>query len=80
MDSEGGACGSAGIDCREEAGQRDWITHLLLASLTRILGRAKSSFKRWLCSINLRSLSSDIDCLALELMLAGCAGLWGVQR
>ncbi len=36
--------------------------YLALASLTRTNGRAKSSFNRWLCSVNLRSLSSDIDC------------------
>lgn len=39
------------------------FTHLALASLTRILGRAKSSLNRWLCSVNLLSFSSDIDCL-----------------
>ena len=37
--------------------------HLALASLTLIRGRARSSLKRWLCSVRRRSLSSDIDCL-----------------
>ena len=36
--------------------------HLLLASLTLILGRARSSLSLWLCSDSLRSLSSDMDC------------------
>lgn len=39
-----------------------WIK-LALASLTRTRGRARSSLRRWLCSINLLSLSSDMDCL-----------------
>ena len=39
------------------------MTHLALASLTRIRGRARSSRSRWLCSVRRRSLSSDIDCL-----------------
>lgn len=38
-------------------------THLALASLTLALGRSKSSFSRWLCSVSLRSLSSDMLCL-----------------
>jgi hypothetical protein len=37
--------------------------HLLLASATFILGRFKSSFSRWLCSVSRRSFSSDMDCL-----------------
>jgi len=37
-------------------------TCLALASLTRTLGLAKSSRKRWLCSVKRRSFSSDIDC------------------
>ena len=49
--------------------------HLLLASLTLIRGRAKSSLSRWLCSESLRSLSSDMDCLGTRpLMLATEAG------
>lgn len=36
---------------------------LALASLTLILGRARSSLSLWLCSVRRRSLSSDIDCL-----------------
>lgn len=39
------------------------ITHLELASETRTLGRSKSSRRRWLCSVSLRSFSSDMDCL-----------------
>lgn len=39
------------------------MTHLALASLTRIRGLARSSRSRWLCSVRRRSLSSDIDCL-----------------
>ena len=38
-------------------------THLALASLTLIRGRARSSLSRWLCSVRRRSLSSDMDCL-----------------
>jgi hypothetical protein len=38
-------------------------THLAAASLTRILGLAKSSRRRWLCSSSRRYRSSDIDCL-----------------
>lgn len=38
-------------------------TYVLLASLTLILGLAKSSLKRELCSVNRRSLSSCIDIL-----------------
>lgn len=38
-------------------------THELLASLILILGLFKSSLRRWLCSVSLRSLSSDMDCL-----------------
>lgn len=38
-------------------------THLALASLTRILGLARSSFSRWLCSVNRLSFNSDMDCL-----------------
>jgi hypothetical protein len=41
-------------------------THLLLASETRMRGRPKSSLRRWLCSVSLRSLSSDMDCFARE--------------
>lgn len=33
------------------------------ASETRIRGRSRSSFRRWLCSVKRRSLSSDMDCL-----------------
>ena len=47
---------------RYPKGQRSW-THLALASLTFILGLARSSLSRWLCSRRRRSLSSDIDCL-----------------
>lgn len=36
---------------------------LALASLTRILGRARSSLNRWLCSVNRLSFNSDMDCL-----------------
>ena len=44
-----------------EAGEGE--THLALASLTLIRGRARSSLSRWLCSVRRRSLSSDMDCL-----------------
>ena len=43
--------------------------HLLLASLTLILGRARSSLSLWLCSDSLRSLSSDMDCLCGRFMM-----------
>ena len=44
----------------------------MLASLTRIRGRARSSLSRWLCSESLRSLSSDMDCFwGRLLMVAG---------
>ena len=50
-------------------------THLALASLTRILGRARSSLSLWLCSVNLLSFSSDIDCLCgREFMVVFYAG------
>ena len=51
-------------------------THLALASLTRIRGRWRSSFSRWLCSVRRRSLSSDIDCLCGRLFIfaGGCSG------
>lgn len=39
------------------------VTHELLASLTLILGLFRSSLSLWLCSVNRRSLSSDMDCL-----------------
>lgn len=39
------------------------LTHLALASDTLILGLSRSSLRRSLCSVSLRSLSSDIDCL-----------------
>lgn len=67
--------------------QNDWLrdhdvrckrTHLALASLTRTLGLAKSSRRRWLCSVNLRSFSSDIDCYHDRKFLmtrSHCAGL-----
>ena len=48
--------------CRCSKGQRS-RTHLALASLTFILGLARSSLNRWLCSRRRRSFSSDIDCL-----------------
>ena len=35
--------------------------YLALASLTFTRGRARSSLRRWLCSIKRLSLSSDID-------------------
>jgi len=35
--------------------------YLALASLTLTRGRARSSLRRWLCSIRRLSLSSDID-------------------
>jgi len=35
---------------------------LALASLTLIRGRARSSLRRWLCSIRRLNFSSDIDC------------------
>jgi hypothetical protein len=35
--------------------------HLVLASLTRIRARVRSSFSRWLCSFRRRSLSSDME-------------------
>lgn len=38
-------------------------THVRLASLTLILGLARSSLSRELCSVNRRSLSSCIDIL-----------------
>lgn len=37
--------------------------YLALASLTLMRGRARSSRRRWLCSVRRRSLSSDMDCL-----------------
>ena len=37
--------------------------HLTLASLTLTLGLARSSLNLWLCSVNLLSLSSAMDCL-----------------
>ncbi len=36
-------------------------TYLALASLTLTRGRARSSRRRWLCSIRRLSFSSDID-------------------
>jgi hypothetical protein len=50
-------------------------THLRLASLTLTLGRARSSLRRELCSVNLLNLSSAIDCLCGR---AGTAmvGMW----
>lgn len=45
------------------------VTHLTLASLTRIRGRARSSRKRWLCSFSLRSLSSDDETLGWRLLM-----------
>ena len=36
--------------------------YLALASLTLIRGRARSSLRRWLCSIRRLNFSSDIDC------------------
>ena len=36
--------------------------YLALASLTLIRGRARSSLRRWLCSISRLNFSSDIDC------------------
>lgn len=35
---------------------------LCAASETRTRGRARSSRRRWMCSVTRRSLSSDIDC------------------
>jgi hypothetical protein len=43
--------------------------HLEDASLTRMRERPRSSRRRWLCSSRRRSLSSDIDCFARELMV-----------
>ena len=66
--------------------QPDMRTYLALASLTRTLGRARSSRNRWLCSTKRRSLSSDIDCLCgRELMLTDsclrdCTNETGVVR
>lgn len=54
-------------------------TNLALASLTLTRGRARSSRSRWLCSSNLLSLSSVIDCFGpRELIFAGAKA--GVQR
>lgn len=39
-------------------------TDLEEASETRTRGRSRSSRRRWLCSVNLRSFNSDMDCLA----------------
>jgi hypothetical protein len=39
------------------------LTHLALASDTLTLGLSMSSLSRWLCSVNLLSLSYDMDCL-----------------
>lgn len=41
----------------------DHDIHLLLASETLTLGRLRSSLSLSLCSVSLRSLSSDMDCL-----------------
>jgi hypothetical protein len=46
-----------------ERGRNAATTHLELASLTRMRGRAKSSRSRWLCSSTLLSFSSDMACL-----------------
>lgn len=48
-------------------------THLALASLTRILGRARSSLSLWLCSVNRLSFNSDIDCLCGREFIVGSA-------
>lgn len=45
---------------RSESGT---VVYLALASLTLMRGRARSSRRRWLCSVRRRSLSSDMDCL-----------------
>lgn len=50
--------------------KREGPTHLALASLTFILGLARSSLNRWLCSRRRRSLSSDIDCLCGRFIMA----------
>ena len=44
-------------------------TYLLLASLTLILGLARSSRSLWLCSESLLSLSSDMDCFGTRLLM-----------
>lgn len=55
--------------------RRRAIHHLVLASLTRMRGRARSSRSLWLCSVRRRSLSSDMDCLCgREFIFAGCVG------
>jgi hypothetical protein len=56
-----------------------WGAHLEDASLTRMRERPRSSRRRWLCSSRRRSLSSDIDCFARELM-AGCGWRGGYER
>jgi len=57
-------------------GQGGW-THLALASLTFILGLARSSLNRWLCSRRRRSLSSDIDCLCGRFIVVYLGGRIG---
>ena len=49
-------------------------TDLALASLTFILGLARSSLSRWLCSRRRRSLSSDIDCLCGRFIVVDVVG------
>lgn len=47
----------------QEARKKRKDGYLALASLTLMRGRARSSRRRWLCSVRRRSLSSDMDCL-----------------
>lgn len=56
-------------------------TYLVLASLTLTRGRARSSRRRWLCSIRRLSFNSDIDCLppVRELMAIGFVG-YGTRK
>ena len=51
------------------------MADLSAASLTRMRGLARSSLSLWLCSVSLRSLSSDMDCLCgREFMVDGGMG------
>jgi len=66
----GGAYGSSPLPTGPQTEGTRWSfvvlqyrIRLALASLTRTLGRARSSLRRWLCSVRRRSFSSDIDCL-----------------
>ena len=58
------------------SGARKTAAHLLLASLTLMRGRARSSLSRWLCSESLRSLSSDVDCFEGRLLMVGASAGW----